>query len=244
MNDNQKAPVCNNHEDLVSYLYGEATPEQARRLEAHLAGCTRCDEELAAFRRVRSALGEWELNDMPIMRVALPPQRKSTTVVLRELFGVAPMWAKAFSGLAAAMLVLAVMGTEVNIGRDGFSFKSSLIGRRASAVVQQIPNQQPQTQPMTADEIKAFVNKQILESERAQKEQMSAQLAKMETGLKNAHSNDFAKLKVRVQEQRDLIKTLERDIDRRAGMGLDDILFSSNGGDRSRRTSDVAEGGQ
>jgi hypothetical protein len=243
MNDNRKVPVCNNHEDLVSYLYGEATPEQARRVEAHLAGCTRCDDELAGFRRVRKALGEWEVDDMPIVRVALP-QRKSEIALLKELLGIAPVWAKAFSALAAAMLVLAVMGTDIRIGHDGFNFRTSLLGRRHTDEVPLNPASQPIIQQsMTAEQIKAFVNQQILESERAQKEQMSAELARLETALKHAHSNDLAKLAVKVQEQRDQIKTLERDIDRRAGLDFD-ILFSSNGGDRSRRTADNAEGGQ
>src|SRR6516162_5418868 len=104
MSKNQKTSVCSNHEDLVSYLYGEATPEQARRVETHLAGCSRCEDELSGFQRVRRALSEWELNDMPIVRVALPPQRRSAVAILKELFGVAPIWAKAFGAVAAAML--------------------------------------------------------------------------------------------------------------------------------------------
>jgi hypothetical protein len=243
MTDNQKPPVCSNHEDLVTYLYGEATPEQARRVEAHLVECSRCDDELAGFRRVRSALGEWELNDMPIVRVALPPERRSSLAILKELFGVAPFWAKALSAVAAAMLVLAVMGTDISVGRNGFHFGTRLLGSGAK-VDNPAPGvtPRPDVESPTIDQIKAFVNQQILESERAQKQQMGAELERLEAALKNTHSNDFAKLKVRVQEQRDQIKTLERDIDRRAGLDFD-ILFSSNG-DRSRRALDNAEGGQ
>ena len=96
---------------------------------------------------------------------------------------------------------------------------------------------------MSADEIKAFVNKQIIESERAQKQALSLELARLEGQLKNTHSNDFAKLALRVQEQRDQLKNLQRDIDRREGLDVTDILFSSNG-DRSRRMADNSEGGQ
>jgi hypothetical protein len=97
---------------------------------------------------------------------------------------------------------------------------------------------------MTPDQIKAFVNKQILDSERSQKEEMSQELARLETDLKSTHSNDFAKLALRVQEQRDQIKSLQRDIDRREGLDYSDILFSSNGAGRSRRSAVDAEGGQ
>jgi hypothetical protein len=245
MSDNQKTPACNNHEDLVSYLYGEASAEQTSRVESHLAGCSRCDDELTAFRRVRSALQEWELNDMPIVRVALPPQRRSAAAVLKELFGIAPIWAKAFSVVAAAMLVLAVMGTDVRIGHDGFHFETALFGSRRQ-VVDPPPVNPAATgeQGMTRDEVKLFVNQQILDSERAQKGAMSLELARLETALKNTHTNDFAKLAVRVQEQRDQIRTLQHDIDRREGLDYQDILFSSNGADRSRRSAVDAEGGQ
>jgi hypothetical protein len=248
MSDNQKTPACNNHEDLVSYLYGEVTPEQARRVEAHLTECSQCDDELAAFKRVRSSLQEWELNDMPIVRVALPPRRKSATAVLKELFGVAPAWAKILGAGAAAMLVLAVMGTDISFSHGEYHFRTRLLGLGGGTVQAPPPpviQATPQPASMTPDEIKALVSKQILESERAQKEAMTLELARLEAGLKNTHSNDFAKLAVKVQEQRDQIKILERDIDRRAG-GLDisDILFSSNGSERSRRALDNAEGGQ
>jgi hypothetical protein len=246
MSDNQKTPTCNNHEDLVSYLYGEVTPEQACRVEAHLTECSRCDDELAAFRRVRSSLGEWELNDMPIMRVALPHPRKSAVVVLKELFEVAPVWAKVLGAAAAAMLVLAVMGTDISIGHNGFHFGTRLLGIGGRTQEPPPPGLQPkiETVSMTRDEVKAFVNEQILERERAQKEVMTQELARMEAWLKNAHSNDFAKLSVLVQQQREQIKNLQRDIDRREGLDVTDILFSSNGTDRSRRGLDNAEGAQ
>jgi len=251
MRDNPKTPACNNHEDLVSYLYGEVTPDQARRVEQHLKECSRCDDELAAFRRVRSNLQEWELSDMPIVRVALPQPRKSAISVLKELLTVTPVWAKILTAGAAAMLVLAVMGTDISMSNGEYHFRTHLLGL-GGVSIQAPPSTSPSSttstvtpQPvsLTRDEIKALVSEQILESEHAQKEAMTRELARLEAGLKNTHSNDFAKLAVKVQEQRDQIKTLERDIDR-SGLGFADIFVSSNGGDRSRRVLDNAEGSQ
>src|SRR5262249_53186190 len=244
MTDDKKTAACSNHEDLVSYLYGEVTPEQARRVETHLAGCSRCNDEIAAFRRVRTALQEWELNDMPIVRVTLPPQRRSASSILKELFGVAPVWAKIVSAGAAAMLLLAVMGTDITVGHGEFHFGTRLLGWGNRVPQPQRVEPSPAVaRDMSADEIKAFVNKQIIESERAQKQALSLELARLEGQLKNTHSNDFAKLALRVQEQRDQLKNLQRDIDRREGLDVTDILFSSNG-DRSRRMADNSEGGQ
>src|SRR5215831_6205969 len=110
MNDTNRTSNCNMHEALVSYLYDEATPEEIRSVEVHLKQCSACGEELAAFERVRSMLQQWQLDDMPIVRIAAPAQRRSALAVLREFFTVAPIWVKGLGVVAAAMLVLAVIG--------------------------------------------------------------------------------------------------------------------------------------
>src|SRR5262249_37450613 len=153
--------------------------------ETHLAGCSWCGAELAAFRRVRSALQEWELNDMPIVRVALPPRPRSAGAMLKELFGASPLWAKILSAGAAAMLILAVMGTDITIGQGGFHFGTRLLGigspvqQPPSPSVVQVAGSKKDVPALTAEEIKALVNKQIVDSERAQKEMMSRELARL-----------------------------------------------------------------
>ena len=42
---------------LSEYLEGELSPTQARALEAHLAGCASCRDELEMLRRVLRAAG-------------------------------------------------------------------------------------------------------------------------------------------------------------------------------------------
>jgi phosphoglycerate-specific signal transduction histidine kinase len=75
-------------------------------------------------------------------------------------------------------------------------------------------------------EIKSIVNREIAESEREQGEALKAQLVSFESQIQNMHAADLAKLAARIQEQRAKIKTIERDIDRREGLDLTDILFS------------------
>jgi hypothetical protein len=48
-------------EDLVDVLYDEASPEAARRVEAHLASCGACRHELDSLRRVRHDLSAWKV---------------------------------------------------------------------------------------------------------------------------------------------------------------------------------------
>ena len=135
MTDTNKTTTCDMHEALVSYLYNEATAEEARRVEEHTARCAPCKQELASFERVRDHLQQWQLDDMPIVRVVTEPQqgRRSAIDVLKELFGVMPVWAKAVGAVAAALLVFAVMGTSVSIGSGGVSLRADLL-RHGSTV--------------------------------------------------------------------------------------------------------------
>jgi hypothetical protein len=74
--------------------------------------------------------------------------------------------------------------------------------------------------------LKAIVNSMIAESERQQAEALRLQLVSVESQLQSAHEADLARLSARILQQREMIRTLERDIDRREGLALSDILFS------------------
>jgi DNA-binding protein H-NS len=74
--------------------------------------------------------------------------------------------------------------------------------------------------------VKALVSQMIAESERQQKEDLKAQLISLESQLQNMRSADLARIATRVQEHQTRLKTIERDIDRREGNNLTDILFS------------------
>lgn len=226
---NDKTPNCGMHESLVSHLYGEATPEESARVDLHLKQCKVCAEELTAFERVRGMLQKWQVEELPEMHFVTKDKtgRKSALSLLKELFTLTPIWAKALGGVAAAMLILAVMGTSINVGRGGVSISMRMF-----------PGDKNVSDPSSADsveKIRAEVNALIAASEQQQKEALKLQLVGLETDFQTAREADLAKLGARIQQQRELIKSLERDIDRREGLALSDILFSEvttrNGGD-------------
>ena len=235
MTDTNKTPYCRMHEALVSYLYNEATGEESHLLEAHIKECASCTEEFEAFGRVRNMLRQWQLDDMPITRIAAEPEskRRSAIAVLKELFSVTPIWVKACGALAMAVVVLAVMGTEVRVGRDGVSLRADLLRRNNEAQVASTVSNQNTNDPASAvnlervrAEVRTLVNALILESEREQKQELRAQLVSLESQLQDMHSADLAKLQAKIQAQQSRLKTIERDIDRREGSDLSDILFS------------------
>jgi hypothetical protein len=212
-------------EAMVAYLYDEATADESRAVEAHLVGCNACRQEFASFERVRGMLQQWQLDDLPVVRVEAASRKHGSALeAFKELLAVAPLWAKLAGAVAMAMLVLAVMGTEVSVGGGGLTLRADMFGRdRSGAPVDSDANARLE---QIRAEIKTIVNMEIARSEREQSDALKAQLVSFESQLQNMHSADLAKLAARIQEHQAKIKTLERDIDRREGLDLTDILFS------------------
>jgi hypothetical protein len=216
-------------EPLVAYLYGEATPEESRLLEAHLSACAVCEQEMAAFERVRGMLQQWRLDDLPVLRVEAgpAPRNRSALDAFKEFVAILPVWAKVIGAAAAAMIVLAALGTEVSIDSNGFRMRADIFRPGAGETVKRVPadSNEPGIEQLRA-ELKAMVNTLIADSERQQKEQLKAQLASFESQLQTMRSAELAKLAETVQQQRARLRMIERDLDRREGYDLTDILFS------------------
>lgn len=229
MIDTTKNPDCDMRETLVSYLYNEATADESRTVEAHLTRCAACRQEFASFERVRGMLQQWQLDDLPVVRVETASRkRRSALEALKELLAVAPLWTKLAGAVAMALLVLAVMGTEMSIGSNGFTMRADMFGRGQgvqTAAAATDSDMNARLEQIRA-EIKILVNREIAESEREQSEALKAQLVSFESQIQDMHAADLSKLAARIQEQRAKLKTLERDIDRREGIDLTDILFS------------------
>lgn len=230
------------HEALVSYLYNEAAPEERGRVEAHLTECSGCKQELVAFEQVRGMLQQWQIDEMPVVRVVSEP-RKSALAVLRELLGLTPVWAKALGTMAAAMLVLAVMGTEVSIGRGGVSARVDLLQRGSNVAPPVVVSTVDESMSAgNIEQLRALVSSMVVDKDRRQREELNAQLVGLETQVLKMRSSDLMKLAQRIQEHQARLKTIEQDIDRREGLDLTDILFSEVT-TRQIRASEVREDG-
>jgi hypothetical protein len=60
-------------DEWVPYVFGEARPEDARRLAAHLESCADCAAEVAGWRRSLQTLDEWELPAPARSRAVIAP---------------------------------------------------------------------------------------------------------------------------------------------------------------------------
>jgi hypothetical protein len=122
MNKIQETNPCGSGEQLVGYLYGEATQTERAGFEQHLSKCAACRDELAAFTQVRESVGEWRaelLTHAPgvvasdMIPAAAPPPfnvepaRRTAWNALREFFALSPAWLR--FGSVAAMLVVCAL---------------------------------------------------------------------------------------------------------------------------------------
>jgi anti-sigma factor RsiW len=57
--------MCEQREQILDYLYDEASPEGRREVERHLEGCDECRDEIRAFRNVREDLLAWGVPNPP-----------------------------------------------------------------------------------------------------------------------------------------------------------------------------------
>jgi hypothetical protein len=121
MQNINEQPVCHRAEDLVTYLYGEASEVDARDFARHLDQCDACRKEFGVFQQVHNSILDWrnEALGSALNPAAVPAsstidstrfvrhERKLTALAaLREFFSVSPLWLRAATGFAALLLCL------------------------------------------------------------------------------------------------------------------------------------------
>jgi hypothetical protein len=111
--------VCHRAEDLVTYLYAEASEVDAKDFTEHLQQCDACRSEFGVFQQVHDSILLWrnealgsafrpaavsaesKVDPTPYMQ----HERKLTALAaLREFFSVSPFWLRAATGFAALLL--------------------------------------------------------------------------------------------------------------------------------------------
>jgi anti-sigma factor RsiW len=64
MHETTNAPTCAHADELVTYLYGEASEIEAQAFENHMQRCAACRTELMAFGEVRQSVGAWRAESL------------------------------------------------------------------------------------------------------------------------------------------------------------------------------------
>jgi len=129
MENMNERPVCHRAEDLVTYLYGEASASEARDFAGHMKQCDACRAEFAMFSQVHESIALWRNEALgPIVssaaQIASSPltsaaaessqfvhhERKlSALAALREFFSVSPLWLRGATAIASLLFCLLVV---------------------------------------------------------------------------------------------------------------------------------------
>ena len=126
MQDINQRPLCHRAEDLVTYLYGEASAADSADFRNHLQHCEACRREFALFNQVHESIVSWRNDALGASfnpaTVATQPtidsaqfvrheRNLSALAALREFFTVSPLWLRGATALAALLLCALVLFT-------------------------------------------------------------------------------------------------------------------------------------
>ena len=173
--------------DKVDVLYGEADSEARARLQAHLAACPACRQEMAGLSRLRTDLEQWQL-----------PRRQPgpRAVVL-------PRW------LAVAAAVVAALG--LSLGAAGLisarralalqQARTEALERREqqtrAALEQALASRGVATEALPASvlaQVDARVDERLRASEKHQGQLFDARLARLDARLAAQRRVDLARV--------------------------------------------------
>jgi hypothetical protein len=122
-------PVCHRSEDLVTYLYNEASAADAQDFASHVETCEACRTEFAVFSQVHESILLWRNEALgsafspsaqaaPVLAEATTDSRQfvrherklPALAALREFFSVSPLWLRGATAFGALLLcVLAIL---------------------------------------------------------------------------------------------------------------------------------------
>ena len=119
MRDTRERPVCHRAEDLVTYLYGEASANDALDFRTHLQQCDACRSEFSVFNQVHDSIRVWRnealgaaFDPVAITEPAIEAtqfvrheRKMSALAALREFFTVSPLWLRGATAFAALLLL-------------------------------------------------------------------------------------------------------------------------------------------
>jgi Putative zinc-finger len=191
MNSEKNGNNCGRKEDLVTYLYGEAPAAERASFESHLDYCDACRNELTDFGRVRRDLGAWQLGQIARPEIVL---RRSRLDLLRELFGIFPVWVRgaAFIGAAAAVLLvsLSIAGTRISLKDGDFAVSFGRTGNGAAPA-----------QAVSSEEISRMAQNAVAEERKKMEGLYSARLASFKDQLDADHQAELRAARAEQQAQ-------------------------------------------
>ena len=142
--------MCDDREKLIAYLYDEASATERRQVDAHLAGCEECREELRGFRSVRQDLLAWDVPEHgSVWKPFVTPQ---PALWWKQV----PAW-----GYAAAATLIFGIGLAGGFAARALATPAPIVGITAQTQTQPsmtaaATNATPQTIAATPEQVRAL----------------------------------------------------------------------------------------
>ena len=173
MQDINERPICHRAEDLVTYLYDEASENDARDFVSHVERCDACRAELAVFQQVHKSILLWRSEALgsavnpatqsvtvhaEITQLVQHARKLSALAALRQFFSVSPLWLRGATAFAALLLcMLALLGI-------------SRLWQQPSQIVTSSSEQKVFTRTEFQAAVKSEVEKQVEEFKKVQEQ--------------------------------------------------------------------------
>jgi hypothetical protein len=192
--ETQQQQMCSRAEDLVAYLYGEASPEVASDFEAHAGLCDSCRTELAAFQQVRGSVREWrrlslgatvanalEASAFNETASRAPSRQRSALAALREFFALSPLWMRAATAVltvsACALVILSIARAEVRWDDGGLSFRTGAAHERLVERTRTVEVEKPVKVGYSQEELEQMVAERVRQERQSwQKQQQPVKI--------------------------------------------------------------------
>lgn len=106
------AQQCERAGDLITWLYGEASAEEAQSFQLHLNSCSQCSADAESFAGVRQSVISWRDESLPSFAHSLArtfaaePQKRSALAAIRQFLDLSPLWMKGAIGFATLIFAL------------------------------------------------------------------------------------------------------------------------------------------
>lgn len=180
---------------LIDYIYKEISESDKTELEAHLALCSTCREELQALQNTSKQLKAWpDIN--PKFNLVFVEEKTSIQSWVSEHFG----WLKTLflkPGLAIAItcfvifLVLAAFNTQLTYQAGEFKLSMSLFSRPSQASINPVTFNEQQLMELQKANL-ALMQKLIISSEIRQRQELIQTIAQLNQKIDAQRLNDLS----------------------------------------------------
>jgi Putative zinc-finger len=207
-------------EKVLDFLYEEISEEERLEVVRHLKACHSCNTEVNEFKLVRSDLALWKdpaAREFSIMIPYPSPLRFITQWLFPKTWGWRNATALACASACLLLVVFSVLGTEINVSKNGFGFRADLLRRsgsnfstvrepRPSPLEQRAPSTSspglPQ-EPLRADLLRE-VARMVQESENRQEQLVKSEEIRLVNQLTSGYRTQLADLSRRLNDKHKL----------------------------------------